>query len=82
MIDVISWIATGLSLFGQLLINKKKKSAFPVWIASNLLWIVVNFLGVFNMANVAMYLVYSVMNVHGLWEWNKSSSNTETKDSV
>lgn len=75
MLDIISWLATGLSLLGQLLINKKKISAFPVWIISNLLWIVVNFLSVFNIANVAMYMIYCLMNIHGLYEWHKASKN-------
>lgn len=69
MIDIISWCATGLSLFGQVLINNKKKAAFPVWIISNLLWIVVNIIGTFNTANVVMYIVYTVMNFAGLYNW-------------
>lgn len=74
MIEVLSWLATGGSLLGQLLINNKKKSAFPIWIISNLLWIAVNILGTFNLANVVMYIIYTLMNIHGLIVWNKSES--------
>jgi len=74
---ILSWLATVLSLGGQVLINKKKKAAFPVWIASNLTWILVNFLTTFNLANVVMYAVYSLMNIHGLIEWTKKEKENE-----
>jgi nicotinamide riboside transporter PnuC len=73
MLNVISWAATGTSLLGQWLINNKKKSAFPIWITSNVLWILVNIIGTFNLANVVMYIIYTMMNIHGLYKWNKSS---------
>jgi len=72
LIQVISWMATAASLLGQVLINNKRKSAFYVWIISNLLWIAVNILGTFNVANVAMYVVYTAMNLYGLYKWHNS----------
>ena len=72
LVSIISWSATALSLFGQILINNKKKAAFPVWIISNILWIVVNIIGTFNTANVVMYIVYTIMNFVGLWNWVRS----------
>ena len=70
-IQIIYWTATIASLLGQVLINNKKKSAFYVWAISNLLWIAVNVIGTFNIANVVMYIVYTIMNVHGIYKWNK-----------
>lgn len=72
MVAIISWTATILSLLGQVLISNKKKSAFPIWIISNLLWIWVNIIGIFNLANVAMYLVYTLLNIIGIIKWKKS----------
>lgn len=76
LITITSWTATALSLFGQILINNKKKAAFPVWITSNLLWIAVNIIGTFNLANVVMYVVYTIMNCVGLIQWKKADKNT------
>lgn len=75
IVTITSWIATALSLFGQILINNKKKAAFPVWITSNLLWIMVNIIGTFNLANVVMYIIYTIMNCVGLIQWKKTDGN-------
>jgi len=75
IVTITSWIATALSLFGQILINNKKKAAFPVWITSNLLWIMVNIIGTFNLANVVMYIIYTIMNCVGLIQWKKTDKN-------
>lgn len=69
ILQILSWCATGSSLIGQWLINNKKRSAFVVWIASNVLWIIVNIISTFNMANVVMYIVYTIMNIHGFISW-------------
>ncbi len=76
LVTVLSWFATALSLGGQFLINKKKKAAFPVWIVGNILWIVVNILTTFNTANVVMYVIYTIMNIHGLIEWSRKEEQT------
>lgn len=77
MLDLISWIATISSLAGQVLINRRNKIAFPVWIISNLLWIAANFIGNFNIANVVMYAVYIVFNVSGYFQWEESERRTD-----
>lgn len=75
IIEIISWLATASSLAGQFLINKKFKSAFIIWIISNVLWIIVNIIGNFNTANVIMYIVYTVFNIVGYTNWKKSEKN-------
>ena len=74
-IGIISWVATILSLAGQILINNKNKTAFPIWITSNILWIIINVMTTLNIANIVMYIVYTIMNVHGLIKWIKSEKN-------
>ena len=80
LLEIISWIATGGSLFGQILINKRNKLAFPVWITSNLLWIVVNIIGTFNLANVIMYVVYTIFNISGYINWRKAEKFVSEKE--
>lgn len=71
MVDIISYVATALSLGGNFLIAKQNKWAFPIWIVSNILWIVVNFISTLNVAQVIMYAVYMIMNIYGMINWYK-----------
>lgn len=71
MIDIISIVATSLSLLGNYLVIYKKVLGFPVWILSNILWIVVNFLGIPNISQIFMFLVYIATSVYGWYKWIK-----------
>lgn len=71
-VTVISVLATILSLAGNYLIAKKSIIVFPVWITSNVLWIIVNILSTFNPSMVAMYVIYCVMQTYSWYEWKKT----------
>lgn len=71
MINIISVIAMFLSLLGNYLVICKKIMGFPVWIASNVLWIIVNFLGVPNASQIFMFLVYAATSAYGWYKWLK-----------
>lgn len=70
-IGIISFVALVLSLAGNALINFRKRVGFFVWIASNVAWIAVNMMGIPNWSQIAMFVVYMVMNVHGWVSWGK-----------
>lgn len=71
MIDIVSIIATALSLLGNYLVICKKIIGFPVWILSNILWILVNYMGTPNMSQIFMFLVYAATSAYGWWKWVK-----------
>lgn len=73
VVFIISTAAMILSLLGNLLMTKKNMLVFPVWIVSNILWILVNFLGAFNAPMVLMYLIYIAIQSYGWLEWKKES---------
>lgn len=50
MLEALSWGATAFSLVGNILIARQSRIGFVVWIVSNILWIVVNVIGVPNTA--------------------------------
>lgn len=71
MIDIISIVATSLSLLGNYLVIYKNVLGFPIWILSNILWIVVNFLGTPNISQIFMFLVYIATSIYGWYKWIK-----------
>lgn len=75
MIIILSVLGAILSLGGNVLIAKKKKSGWIVWIAGNLAWIGVNLLGEFNLPMVLMYVAYLGINIKGYIDWNKQEKS-------
>jgi len=76
MLNLISFLALVLSLAGNTLINFKKKIGFVVWISSNLAWIAVNFLGTPNWSQIAMFVAYMALNIHGWISWTKNEKKS------
>lgn len=74
MINVISAIAMFCSLYGNYLVVKKKIIGFHIWILSNILWIVVNIIGAFNLSQVIMFIVYAILNFYGIYEWKHKNA--------
>ena len=71
-------LVTTLSIFGlistisgNILINHRRKIGFLVWIVGNILWILVNVFGTFNIFMVIMYVLYAALNVDGWIKWSK-----------
>ena len=71
MIFTISTLALILALTGNILVNFRKKFGFIIWTLSNIVWILVNFLGTMNIPQVIMYTVYMILNIQGFIVWSK-----------
>lgn len=72
MIDTISAIATICSLYGNYLVIKKNKFGFVIWLISNILWVLINFIGVLNISQVVMFVIYGILNVYGWIKWKQT----------
>ena len=72
MIDIISAIATICSLYGNYLVIKKNKFGFVIWLISNILWILINFIGVLNISQVIMFVIYGILNTYGWIKWKQT----------
>lgn len=72
MIDTISAIATICSLCGNYLVIKKNKFGFVIWLISNILWILINFIGVLNISQVIMFMIYGILNIYGWIKWKQT----------
>ena len=73
---VLSALALMSSLAGNVLVNFKKKIGFVVWSLSNILWVAVNLLAEqTNWFQIAMFVVYMGLNIHGFIMWSKRNEN-------
>ena len=72
MIDIVSAIATICSLYGNYLVIKKNKFGFVIWLISNILWILINFIGVLNISQVIMFVIYGILNIYGWIKWKQT----------
>ena len=66
-VGIVSFVALALSLSGSALINFRRRIGFFVWIA-------VNLMGTPNWSQIAMFVVYMAMNVHGWVSWGKDET--------
>ena len=69
-LTAVSVLAAALSVSGNALVNCRRKSGFVFWAAANLLWILANFLGSANPAQVAMFAIYFLLSIHGFAKWS------------
>ena len=79
MILVLSILGSVFSLGGNVLIARKRRSGWLVWIAGNITWILVNFLGEMNVPMVAMYVAYGVINIIGYRQWQREADIIKMK---
>lgn len=70
---MFSILGSVFSLGGNILIAHKKRSGWLWWIAGNVAWILVNFLGEMNVPMVLMYVAYGFINIAGWREWRKEA---------
>lgn len=66
--EILTYIALGFSLIGNILVNNQKKSGYVFWIIANLMWII--FAIYSNIpAQLIMFIVYTVLSIHGFSKW-------------
>lgn len=62
------WAVTAASLIGVVANIKKKRWCFAVWLCTNSIWCVYDF-WIGALAQSALFGVYVVLAIYGLWEW-------------
>lgn len=71
MINILSTIATIMSVGGNFLLAKQNKLVFPIWIISNFLWVGIILATSMNIPQILMYVVYIGTSVYSWYSWNK-----------
>ena len=67
---VITWLFTGIALWGTWLNSNAKRECFYFWIASNVAFFVINFL-IGQFALSFLFFVYTLLAFKGLHTWKK-----------
>jgi nicotinamide mononucleotide transporter len=68
--EVLAWIATVISIVGIILNAKKIIYCWPVWVVSNILWIIY-FASLDMIPSVVLWIVFTIFNIYGWRQWYK-----------
>ncbi|HML88911.1 MAG TPA: nicotinamide mononucleotide transporter [Methylomusa anaerophila] len=72
MTNSIPWLIAGAALFATILNIRKDRRCFLIWTGTNLYWTVYDAVnGLY--AQAALFMVYLVLALVGLWKWRKNS---------
>jgi hypothetical protein len=69
--EYLIYFATILSCLGNVFIILRNKIGFWIWILGNIVWIYVDWYTPNMKPQIIMMVVYFILNVWGLIEWNK-----------
>ena len=68
MLEVFTWLVTGVSIIGVILNAQKKVSGFYFWIVANSCWIFIDVQeGIY--AQACLFAFYLVMCFYGIYMW-------------
>jgi nicotinamide riboside transporter PnuC len=71
---MMMWVLTIMSLVGVVMNIKKMRACFYLWSVTNLCWSVYDFsIGAY--AQSALFAVYFLLAVWGIFEWKKEKDN-------
>jgi len=66
----MDWLATLFSIVGVFLNAKQKIICWPIWLISNILWII-HIYPHKEYALILTWVVFGIMNVYGWIQWSK-----------
>lgn len=72
----MDWIATILSIAGIVLNANKLMICWPVWLASNVLWIIYS-INAGETAALVMWIVFVGFNGYGWYKWKQDEKTDE-----
>ncbi|MDP3762871.1 MAG: nicotinamide mononucleotide transporter [bacterium] len=72
----INWVAVSLSIIGIFLNANKMISCWPVWIASNICWLVY-VIPKNEGAEIVLWSVFALANAYGWYQWLKKEDRTK-----
>lgn len=75
--EAFPWIALTITLVGNYFVNHQDIKGQYIWILANIAWLIyATFINRIP-AQIIMYIVFTVMNIHGIYKWTqlKKQSN-------
>jgi nicotinamide riboside transporter PnuC len=74
VINDIVWLWTILSIIGTILNAKLIKWCFPIYIVSNIGWIITDIqYGMYE--QIPIWIVFIIIGIYGFWDWNKKEKS-------
>ena len=75
---MLGWIAFALSVIGILLNAKKIIWCWPIWLVSNVLWIIhIWTQPAPDYSALCLWVVFLMSNIYGWFQWGRDSYNTD-----
>jgi nicotinamide riboside transporter PnuC len=68
--ELLGWIASILSIVGIVFNAKKHILCWPIWLVSNVLWIIY-FINIWNPQSLLLWIVFFGFNIYGWIQWKK-----------
>lgn len=70
---ILSWIMSGIALFGTILNAERNIYGFVFWLVSNL-YMTIRFAYIAEYAQACLFLVYTVLAVRGIISWREKEN--------
>lgn len=71
---VLSFLMCGIALAGTIINAERNKWGFIFWIVSNL-YMTVRFAVIGEFAQMALFFIYFILAIRGLYSWTKKEKN-------
>lgn len=75
---VLSWIMSAIALAGTLMNAERNKWGFAFWLVSNL-YMSIRFFVIGEFAQSALFFVYFLLAIRGIFSWTKKEKEDEKK---
>jgi len=69
-LDGLGYVAAMISLIGIILNARKEILCWPVWLFSNVLWIIYSVIEG-DTPSVILWILFSIFNIYGWVQWKK-----------
>ena len=73
---VLSWIMSGVALFGTILNAERNIYGFVFWLVSNL-YMTVRFTYIGEYAQAVLFFVYTILAIRGMVAWKQKENQKE-----
>jgi len=70
LLDIVTWIISGISIIGAILNSKKDIRGFYFWIVANVAWVIIDFMKGIPAQSI-LFIIYTGITIFGIYQWKK-----------
>jgi nicotinamide riboside transporter PnuC len=80
IINYIGWLVAVASIIGNILVIKKRRSGFMVWIISNIVWVAIDcHKEIYSQA--VLFTIFTIIAAYGWIKWKKDNEKLQLTNS-